>query len=78
MSLSSVGCGQGYKHTTAIKAVNPPRNKKELLNVFGMFNFFATHIKDSGLCLKLLTELLQKSRQFLWSQACQSAFEKVK
>jgi hypothetical protein len=43
-----------------------------------MGSYYRRFIKDFLLMVKPLTELTKKSNEFIWSDVCQEAFQKLK
>ena len=61
-----------------IKEFPVPRNKKSLMRFLGMVGYYRKFCKNFAAVTVPLTDLLRKSKPFVWSIECQDAFEKVK
>ncbi|KAL6480112.1 hypothetical protein MHYP_G00111450 [Metynnis hypsauchen] len=62
----------------AINAFPPPRSKRELKRFLGMAGYYRCFCRNFSDVVLPLTSLLCNNVPFLWSSACQSAFESVK
>ena len=56
----------------------PPSNKRELLRFLDMAGYYRRFWKNFLVITAPLTNLLKKDQEYVWSQSCQEAFEKVK
>ena len=55
-----------------------PKNKKELMQFLGMAGYYCHFCKNFSVIVEPLTNLLHKRKEFLWSEDCQAAFQRVK
>ena len=61
-----------------VKNLKAPTNPSEVKSVLGLFNFYKKFIKDySKICAPLFS-LLQKDKDFSWTDACDTAFQTLK
>ena len=75
--------GQGLVEPTAtnVEAITnfpEPRNKKQLMRFFGMTGYYRRFCKKFSVIVEPMTNLLGKSQSFVWSDACQVAFQNIK
>jgi cleavage and polyadenylation specificity factor subunit 1 len=67
------------KHVTAIQAVQPPRDVKQLQRFLGMVNFYRRFLPGIARVLKPLTDLLKGSpKVLLWPAEAAAAFSAAK
>lgn len=62
----------------SIKEFPTPKNLKNIRQLLGKVNFYREFIPNSSTILEPLHKLLRKNQQFIWSNDCQKAFEKIK
>ena len=55
-----------------------PQNVAQLRSLLGLVNYYNRYLPNLSTVIKPLNELLEKNRKWVWSDACQSAFENVK
>ncbi len=55
-----------------------PRNVKEVRQVLGFWNFYRQFIKGFSHIARLLNNLLKKGAKWIWGEAEQEAFDKLK
>lgn len=75
--------GQGIVRPIAAKveAINNfpvPTSRRELMRFLGMAGYYRKFCSNFSTLALPLTNLLQKKVKFIWSDACQIAFEKIK
>jgi len=61
----------------SLKASNAPRNKTEMRSMIGRLNFYARFRNNYSSKLKPFRALLQKTKDFQWTEQHQKAFELV-
>jgi hypothetical protein len=67
------------KHLCSIKNMVPPEDIQELRRVLGLFVVSRKYLKDYALITRPLTDLLRgKQPVFVWGQAQQAAYERVR
>lgn len=62
----------------SIKKMPTPTNTSELRSFLGMVNFYAKFVRNLSHILHPLYELLKKGKTWIWSSACEKAFNQVK
>lgn len=62
----------------AIKNFPVPQNKKNVRQFLGKVNFYHKYIPQATKTLEPFHRLLRKDTPFVWSEECQSTFEKLK
>lgn len=55
-----------------------PKNKDEVKRLVAFANFYRRFIQDFSVTCKVLNNLTRKSTEFVWTNKCQKAFEKLK
>ncbi|KAL7287791.1 hypothetical protein TKK_0018168 [Trichogramma kaykai] len=63
---------------TAIKSFPTPKNQKNIRQFLRKVNFYHEYIPRITTILEPLHSLLKKDKPFVWSDACERAFEEVK
>lgn len=76
--ISSEGLKPDPSKVSAVKDMQPPRNKAELETVLGMINYLAKFAPNLSEITSPLRSLLVKDVQFSWDHPQAQAFEKVK
>jgi hypothetical protein len=56
----------------------PPRTVKEIRSFLGLAGYYRRFIEGFSKIVKPLTTLLEKDREFKWTDACQDSFEELK
>jgi hypothetical protein len=56
----------------------PPRTVKEIRSFLGLVGYYRRFIEGFSKIVKPLTTLLEKDREFKWTDACQDSFEELK
>jgi hypothetical protein len=80
--LGHVISGQGV--TTDPKKIAPimdweaPKDAKQLCSFFGMAGYYRKFVHGYGIISKVLTELLRKGVQFIWTSEHDSSFQALK
>ena len=62
----------------AMLEVPTPRNVTEVRRIVGTFSWYRRFIKDFSSLIEPITALLRKSRKFIWTADCDTAFRKIK
>ena len=76
-----VGLSQVTPVTTKVEAVYRfpvPSDKRELMRLLGMVGYYRKLCPNFSTVTESLTALLKKGELFVWSNACQKSFEKIK
>ena len=56
----------------------PPQNVFEICSFLGLVGYYRHFIQDFSKIAKLMTKLLEKGKEFKWSDECQANFEDLK
>lgn len=62
----------------SIKDFPRPKTQKNIRQFLGKINFYHEYIPNSAIILDPLHNLLRKNVKFVWSEKCQTTFEKLK
>ena len=76
-----VGQGQVKPIQAKVEAIDKfpsPTNRKELMRFLGMAGYYRKYCPNFSVIAHPMTSLLKKNTKFIWSEACQEAFEKIK
>lgn len=76
--LSKHGVEVDKSKTDAITTFPIPKNVHNIRSFLGICNYYRRFIKDFAKIASPLTNLLRKDVNFLWSENCNHAFEKLK
>lgn len=55
-----------------------PKNKKQLMRFLGMIGYYRKFCSNFSVVVHPLTNLLKKDSDFVWTQQCQEAFDRIK
>jgi len=76
--VTSKGINLDPEKVRSIQEMQPPRNLRELRGLQGRLAYIRRLISNlSGRC-QPFTKLMKKDFSFIWDDACQQAFEKIK
>jgi hypothetical protein len=56
----------------------PPMNASEIRSFLGFAGYYRRFIKDFSKIAKPMTRLLEKNKDFDWTEECQTSFEELK
>jgi hypothetical protein len=56
----------------------PPTSVTEIPNFLGLAGYYRCFIKDFSKIAKLMMKLLEKNKDYKWTQECQASFEELK
>jgi hypothetical protein len=56
----------------------PPTNASEIQSFLGLTGYYRRFIKDFSKIAKPMTRLLEKNKDFDWTEQCQASFEELK
>ena len=56
----------------------PPQNVSEIHSFLGLAGYYRRFIQDFSKITKPMTKLLEKGREFKWSNECQASFEELR
>ncbi|XP_048003061.1 uncharacterized protein K02A2.6-like [Leguminivora glycinivorella] len=76
--ISREGVSACSSKVEVINKMSSPQNVSELRSFLGMIMYYAKFVKNLSTILSPLYELLKKDVRFVWSKACQAAFEEIK
>ena len=77
--ISAIGVKPNPFKTAAVSSYPAPTNVKELRQFLGLSNYYRRFIKDYSRIAEPLHQLTRKtSKGFLWTPACQDAFDELK
>ena len=62
----------------AIRHLEPPKTVRDCRKFCGMVNFLATFLKNLQKLLIPIYNLTRKNTEFLWTDECQNAFDRIK
>lgn len=62
----------------AIKAIPPPKNRRELRRFLGMVGYYRRFCPNFAHISSPLTDLISPKEKFEWSSECQESFDKLK
>jgi len=76
--VTSKGIHLDLKKVRAVQEMQPPKSLRELRGLQGRLAYIRKFISNlSGRC-QPFTKLMKKGVSFIWDDACQQAFEKIK
>ena len=76
--VSSSGISTQPEKTETIESWPVPTNVTEVRSFLGLASYYRRFVQGFATIAKPLHQLTEKGRQFVWSPACQSAFEELK
>ena len=76
--LSDQGVRISERKIEAIKAIQPPANKKALQRVLGIFCYWRRYIRNFAQRTANMRQLLLKDNAYKWTPQCQEEFEYLK
>ena len=56
----------------------PPQNVSEIRSFLGRADYYRPFIQDFSKIAKPMTQLLEKGKEFKWTNKCQTSFEDLK
>lgn len=75
--INSQGIKADTSRATALDEWKPPKGIKSVQRLHGFFNWFRPFAKNLSLLIQPLTDLLQKSKTFRWTQLHNNCVEDV-
>ena len=76
--VDSVGLHPDPEKVEAIHSYKPPKTVKQVRSFVGMAQFYRRFVKDFSTIMRPIYALTNHNVDFIWSSACQRAFEAVK
>lgn len=76
--LSEKGVQPDENKIVWVKNVPIPKNQTDVKSFLGLTGYYRKFIEDHARIAKPLTSLLKKNTPFIWGDACQNSFEKLK
>ena len=76
--ISAEGIAVDPDKVRAIQEWNPPKNVKKLRSFLGLASYCRKFVENFSKIAKPMTELFCKGKRYIWSQACQAAFDELK
>jgi hypothetical protein len=76
--ISEGGIKPSEKNVEAIRNLKPPTNLNQLQSVLGLMQYYRCFIPKFSHIARPMSNLLKKDAEFVWTDACQSAFEFLK
>ena len=77
-TISAKGIKIAESKTRAVRKMNPPTNKKSLLRILGLMQYFRRHIANYSSRTSNMSQLVRGDTTFHWSDACQAEFDDIK
>lgn len=77
-TITNAGVEPDKNKVEAIKKFRPPTNVKEVKSFLGMIGYYRKFIKNFSILASPINKLLKKNNKFMWENAQQEAFEKLK
>jgi transposase InsO family protein len=76
--ISTDGIEVDQDKISVVKNWTPPSTVKGIQSFLGFCNFYRRFIRDYGIIAKPLVNLTRTGIKYVWTQACQDAFQKLK
>ena len=78
-TLTPMGVKPNDSKVTAVKDFPRPQTVKQVKSFLGLANFYRRHIRGMAVISRPLTDLTRKNcTEFVWTPACEEAFEEIK
>ena len=77
----TVGQGRVLPKEANVKAISNfvrPISKREIKRFLGMAGFYRKFVQNFSIIAEPITNLLKKNQKMIWTDVCQTAFEKLK
>ena len=78
MTISEAGIAINPNKTAVVRNYPVPRNSKQVRQFLGFTNFYRKFVQNYAKIAHPLNLLLRKDSKFMWTTACQSAFEQLR
>ena len=76
--ISKNGVMVDSSKTDVVKKYPAPRNPHEIRQFLGLCNYYRRFVKDYAKIAVPLNNLLQKDKEFNWTESCQKSFDTLK
>lgn len=76
--ISPTGIGPDPEKVAAVRDWPTPRNQRDVRSFIGLCGYYRRFISDFSGIARPLHQLTEKGRKFLWSEACEDAFQQLK
>ena len=76
--VSGTGVATDPSKTRTVKEWPQPQDVHEVRSFLGLASYYRAFVQDFATLAKPLFALSEKNKQFLWSEECREAFEKLK
>jgi len=76
--LSNQGIKISERKIETIKAIQPPKTKKSLQRILGIFSFWRRYVKNFAQQTANMRQLLLKDAEFRWTEECQKELNYLK
>jgi hypothetical protein len=77
-TISSEGIYVDPSKVQKVMDWQPPKSAHQICNLLGLAGYYYLFIPDFSRIAKPMTELLMKGVKFVWSEACDRAFRKLR
>ena len=77
-TMSHEGVTPAQKHVEALLTYPVPRTNAQVKTFLGLVNFFRSWVPNRGDLLAPLQKLTRHDARFIWTPACQEAFERIR
>ena len=76
--VSKDGIAVDPEKVSAVTNWEAPKNVGEIRSFLGLAGYYRRFIENFSKIAKPMTELLQKSKKFVWTEACEDSFQELK
>ena len=76
--INKDGIRIGDSKIKAIKAIQPPKNKRSLQRLLGLLQYFRKHIPNFSQKTANMRQLLRNDVKFTWTEQCSKELEELK
>ena len=76
--ISREGVATDPAKTEKVAMWSTPTNRKEVQRFLGLASYYRRFVKDFVSVAKPLHQLIEKNREFIWTDQCQEAFEQLR
>ena len=76
--ISKEGVKVDLSKVEAVRTFPVPKNEKQVRSFMGLCNYYRKFVENFSYIAQPLTDLTRQDVAFIWSEKCQTAFEKLK